>query len=110
MSFLYSGSFSSGGCAPAHPLGVVPEIRAGCLQSIWIFYTLCFISCLPSIGRLFFRWVRASPPTGCSPRDSGRLLATESDLLLTVVTLNSLLLFLAGCYGRKARGLRKAPR
>ena len=34
----------------------------------------------PQIGRLFFRWVRASAPTGCSPRDSGRLLAIGSDL------------------------------
>src|ERR1044072_4456563 len=38
-------------------------------------------SCLPQIGRLFFRWVRASAPTGCSPRDSGRLFAIGSDLL-----------------------------
>src|ERR1041384_8352082 len=39
-----------------------------------------FFSCLPLIGRLFFQWVRASAPTGCSPRNSGRLLAIDSDL------------------------------
>ena len=34
----------------------------------------------PPIGKPLFRWVRASAPTGCSPRDSGRLLAIGSDL------------------------------
>ena len=34
---LHSVQLSSGGCAPAHPLGVVPEIRADCLQSVRIF-------------------------------------------------------------------------
>ena len=28
--FLHSVDLSSGGCAQAHPLGVVPEIRADC--------------------------------------------------------------------------------
>src|SRR3954463_58871 len=86
-AFLQSGGFSSGGCTQAHPLGVVPEIRADCLQSVRVFYALCFISCLPPIGRLFFRWVRASAPTGCSPRDSGRLLAIGSDLLCSLLYL-----------------------
>ena len=41
--FLHSGELSSGGCAQAHPLGVVPEIRADCLQSVRIFITLISI-------------------------------------------------------------------
>src|ERR1041385_3179587 len=86
-AFLQSGDFSSGGCAQAHPLGVVLEIRADCLQSIRIFHALCFFSCLPPIGRLFFRWVRASAPTGCSLRDSGRLLAIDSDLSCSLLFL-----------------------
>src|SRR4051812_25872817 len=44
---------------------------------------MLFVSflCLPQISRLSFRWVRASVPTGCSPRDSGRLFTIGSDLL-----------------------------
>src|SRR4051812_4188884 len=74
------GRLSSGGCAQAHPLGVAPKIRADCLQSIRIFYLVCFFSMPSSNRQTFFRWVRASAPTGCSPRDLGRLLAIDSDL------------------------------
>src|SRR3954468_12789435 len=87
------GRLSSGGCAQAHPLGVVLEIRADCLQSIRIFFALFFFSFLPLIGRLFFRWVRASAPTECSLRDSGRLLAIDSDLLLVAASLKFISLF-----------------
>ena len=44
---------------------------------------------LPPLGRSFFRWVRASAPTGCSPRDSGRLLAIGSDLHVFISLSNS---------------------
>src|SRR3954464_1864341 len=74
------GRLSSGGCAQAHPLGVVPEIRVDCLQSIRIFYLVCFFITPSSNRQTFFRWVRASAPTGCSPRVSGRLLVINSDL------------------------------
>src|SRR4051812_244824 len=48
-------------------------------------------SCLSPIGRLFFRWVRASAPTGCSPRDSGRLFAIGSDLYVLDILCSSFL-------------------
>ena len=37
LRFLHSVDLSSGGCAQAHPLGVVPEIRADCSRSARIF-------------------------------------------------------------------------
>src|SRR3954468_16724163 len=39
-ALLQSGDSASGGCVQAHPLGVVPEIRADCSQSVQIFYML----------------------------------------------------------------------
>src|SRR3954465_4266341 len=42
FAVLRSGYFSSSGCAQAHRLGVVPEIRADCLQSVQIFYVIYF--------------------------------------------------------------------
>ena len=52
--------------------------------------SLNFSLLFPPIGRSFFRWVRASAPTGCSPRDSGRLLAISSDLFMPLMLVNSL--------------------
>src|SRR3954466_10889966 len=49
-AFLRSGDFPSGGCAQAHPLAVGPEIRADCLQSVRIFYVICFFL-MPSSDR-----------------------------------------------------------
>src|SRR3954470_10649197 len=44
-------------------------------------FLLCFFfQFFPPLGRTFFQWVRASAPTGCSPRDSDRLFAIGSDL------------------------------
>ena len=42
--------------------------------------TFAFLS-RPQIGGSALEWVRASAPTGCSPRDSGRFHAICSDLL-----------------------------
>src|SRR3954463_6952037 len=36
-------------------------------------------------------WLLASAPIGCSPRDSGRLFAIDSDLLLAAVPLKFIL-------------------
>src|SRR3954467_3304964 len=55
------------------------------------FMLFASFSCLSPIGRLFFRWVRASAPTGCSPRDSGRLFAIGSDLYVLDILCSSLL-------------------
>src|SRR4051812_22809566 len=45
------------------------------------FFLLCFFfQFSPPLGRTFFQWVRASAPTGCSPRDLDRLFAIGSDL------------------------------
>src|SRR3954462_1245116 len=62
LAFLLSGGSSSGGCAQAHPLGVVPEIRTDCLQSVRIFYTCCFFF-LPSSYRETFLPVGARKRT-----------------------------------------------
>src|SRR3954462_767351 len=62
LAFLLSGDFSSGGCTQAHQLGVVPEIRADCLQSVWIFFTCCFFF-LPSSYRETFLPVGARKRT-----------------------------------------------
>ena len=61
-AFLKSGDFSSSGCAQAHSLGVVPEIRADCSQSIQIFYAFCFFF-LPSSNRETFLPVGARKHT-----------------------------------------------
>ena len=65
FNFLYivlrSGDFSSGGCAQAHPLGVVPEIRADCLRSVRIF--LAFFFLVPSSDRETFLLVGARKRT-----------------------------------------------
>src|SRR3954466_708094 len=71
-SFLHSVELSSSGCAQAHPLGVVPEIRTDCLQSVRIFITLVFIRAfLKSEGLASRRYTCV--PAGYSPRDSGRV-------------------------------------
>src|SRR3954465_10648423 len=71
-SFLHSVELSSSGCAQAHPLGVVPEIRTDCLQSVRIFKTLiCFSAFLKSEDSASRGCTCA--PAGCSPRDSGRV-------------------------------------
>src|SRR4051812_1112624 len=62
FTFLRLGDFSSGGCAQAHPLGVVPEIRVNCLQSALIFYTVCFFL-MPSSNRETFLPVGACKRT-----------------------------------------------
>src|SRR4051812_23612680 len=49
-AFLISGDFASSGCAQVHPLGVVPEIRADCLQSVRIFHVVYFFH-MPSSYR-----------------------------------------------------------
>ena len=59
---VISGDFSSGGCAQAHPLGVVPEIRVDCLQLVRIFYAFCFFF-LPSSNRVTFLPVGARKHT-----------------------------------------------
>src|SRR4051812_23479759 len=71
-SFLHSVELSSSGCAQAHPLGVVPEIRTDCSQSVRIFITLIDIRAfLKSEGSASRRYTCA--PAGCIPRDSGRV-------------------------------------
>src|SRR3954471_394370 len=70
--FLHSVELSSSGCAQAHPLGVVPEIRADCLQSVRIFITLISIRAfLKSGGLASSRYTCV--PAGCSSQDSGRV-------------------------------------
>src|SRR4051812_28203185 len=49
------------------------------LESSQIFILIS--SCRPQIGGSALRWVRASAPSGCSPRYSGRLFAICSNLL-----------------------------
>ena len=58
---LKSGDFSSDGCAQVHPLGVVPRIRADCLQSVWIFTAFFFL--VPSSNRETFLPVGARKRT-----------------------------------------------
>src|SRR4051812_21169492 len=77
-SFLHSVELSSSGCAQArgcaqaHPLVVVPEIRTDCSQSVRIFITLIYLRAfLKSEGSASRRCTCA--PAGCSPRDSGRV-------------------------------------
>ena len=60
-AILRSGDFSSGGCARAHPLGVVPEIRADCSQSVRIFIAFFFL--VPSSNRETFLLVDARKRT-----------------------------------------------
>ena len=58
-----------------HPLGVVPKAKVDCWQSALGF----IISVFPSFD--YGEWISQtgggtlSAPTGCSPRDCGRLLA-----------------------------------
>src|SRR4051812_44134926 len=61
LALLQSGHFAAGGCAQAHPLGVVPEIRADCSQSVRIFI-FCF-SFWPSSNRETFLPVGARKRT-----------------------------------------------
>ena len=63
-----------------HPLGVVPKAKVDCWQSALGF----IISVSPSFD--YGEWISQtgggtlSAPTGCSPRDCGRLLAVGYSL------------------------------
>ena len=63
-----------------HPLGVVPKAKVDCWQSALGF----IISVFPSFD--YVEWISQtgggtlSAPTGCSPRDCGRLLAVDYSL------------------------------
>ena len=63
-----------------HPLGVVPKARVDCWQSALGFMMSIFLSVD------YVDWISQtgggtlSAPTGCSPRDCGRLLAVDYSL------------------------------
>jgi len=63
-----------------HPLGVVSKAKVDCWQSALGF----IISVFPSLD--YVEWISQtgggtlSAPTGCSPRDCGRLLAVDYSL------------------------------
>ena len=63
-----------------HPLGVVPKAKVDCWQSALGFISSVF----PSFD--YGEWISQtgggtlSAPTGCSPRDCGRLLAVDYSL------------------------------
>ena len=63
-----------------HPLGVVPKAKVDCWQSALGF----IISVFPSFD--YGEWISQtgggtlSAPTGCSPRDCGRLLVVDYSL------------------------------
>src|SRR4051812_10635245 len=86
--FLRSGDFSSGGCAQAHPLGVVPEIRADCLQSIRIFYAfrLLFLAFLLSRDFASSGCAQAHP-LGVVPDIRADWFVIGSDLLYFLLLL-----------------------
>ena len=63
-----------------HPLGVVPKAKVDCWQSALGFMMSIFLSVD------YVDWISQtgggtlSAPTGCSPRDCGRLLAVDYSL------------------------------
>ena len=63
-----------------HPLGVVPKAKVDCWQSALGFMMSIFLSVD------YVDWISQtgggtlSAPTGCSPRDYGRLLAVDYSL------------------------------
>ena len=63
-----------------HPLGVVPKAKVDCWQSALGFMMSIFLSVD------YVDWISQtgggtlSAPTGCSPRDCGRLLAVDHSL------------------------------
>ena len=63
-----------------HPLGVVPKAKVDCWQSALGFIISVFLSFD------YVEWISQtgggtlSAPTGCSPRDCGRLLAVDYSL------------------------------
>ena len=68
------------GARRVHPLGVVPKAKVDCWQSVLGFISKGFSS---------FDWIEwisetgggtLSAPTGCSPRDCGRMLAFDCSL------------------------------
>ena len=71
-----------------HPLGVVPEAMVDCWRSAMVFISLDFVILdsftLVRSGRVEWNFGTGggtlSGPTGCSPRDHGRLLAVDYGL------------------------------
>ena len=84
-----------------HPLGVVPKAKVDCWQSALGFMMSIFLSVD------YVDWISQtgggtlSAPTGCSPRDCGRLLAVDYSLKEYI-----LLFFLDSTSAGRSSGIR----